>query len=151
MRNHRGYLLPELMIVLGLVVVAGSLAIHLTHWSLGYLSATQIADSRNAALDQCVAQLRRDVWKASEIATPDATTLLLDAGIDPITWQFAADGLVTRTQAKQSQTWEAGAAGASITIDHATVEMTFPDTPESRGGSLTLISQAKLLLGANQP
>jgi type II secretory pathway pseudopilin PulG len=146
MRKHHSYLLLEMMFVIGFIVIAGALAIHLAQWSLRYMHATELADSRNAALDQCVSQLRRDVWSASSMQNPEAQSLLLrNAANLPITWGFAEDGLVARRQGKETQTWEAGAAGVSIMIDRASVELTFADTPQSRGGSVSLISEAKLL------
>src|SRR5579864_6281466 len=98
MRCRRGYLLLETMVAIGVLVVAGSMAIGIAHWSLKYLRSTQIAESHTAALDQAVAQLRSDVWCAESIHAIDGRTLLLEADGAQITWQLGNDSAITRKE-----------------------------------------------------
>ena len=49
--------------------------------------------------------LRADVWQAGSVQSVQSNQLQLVTADSPVQWKTDADGNVTRTAGKQSQTW----------------------------------------------
>jgi len=138
----------EMLMVVGLFAMVGGMAIGIARWSLSYMHSTEIAGSRSAALDQAIGQLRGDVWRAASMRSPDQQTLQLEVDGTPITWRLDADGSIARADAGQMRRWEAGLSGASFASEQDSARLIVPDTAESRGGTISMISQF-IVLGIN--
>jgi type II secretory pathway component PulJ len=150
MHPRRGYLLIEMMVVIGLLAMVGGMAIGIARWSLTYMHSTETAGSRTAALDQAIGQLRGDVWRAGSMRRTDRQTLQVDVDGTSVIWRLDTNGSISRTDNGPTRRWEAGVSGASFAIDGHSAHMIVPDTDESRGGTISMMSQL-MLLGATHP
>jgi hypothetical protein len=96
----------ELLLVIGLLGVAGLLMTRLIGASMRVVRTAPQAQEQHQAVDRMTFTLRRDVWGAREIVVSDARSIDLTQSDDShIRWQIK-DDLAVRTSPSGEQSWK---------------------------------------------
>ena len=140
----RGYMIFEMMVALGILAFFALLATALFGNSMKLVREGAATQDRLARYDAAVAELRRDVWSATQIETPAPGTARLTLADGSVAeWVTDDQGGLTRTLAGAGddgageparRAWSAAAPG-----------LTFRESD----GVLFLIEQAPRRAGAN--
>ena len=147
-RLARGFMLIELLIVLGMLAVVGLVAGQLFRVTLQAEGESAAQQLDEAQFDQALGQLRADVWRASsiEVCGPNALRLNLSNGQE-IDWE-SGDTLARKSLSlavdEPQQQWKDLGASLSFSPHGAAilVEVSRQNKPEGR---VVLISQPMLL------
>jgi prepilin-type N-terminal cleavage/methylation domain-containing protein len=150
--ERRGFSLIELMVYIVLMAVFASVLIPFCHRVLITMHDSQKVTIDDARLDQAMNDLRRDVWGAAAMQSPDARSLVLrSAEGRSTTWSFAAAGTASRvTSPKSRQDWAELPPGITLSVNGALVTVIVPDHPHTRGGTITMISVGQSENGASK-
>ena len=134
----RGLLLYELMLGLTLLATFAAAATYVMRSSLRVAQRADQAVERGERFDAATAQLRRDVWNAAAVRTPDPRTVRIEP-VDgpPITWSVGTGGALTRTVGENdpaSREWSGIVDGVSFEArESGTLLLIEP--PDFRGGT----------------
>lgn len=145
---RRGFMLIEMMVVIGLLAVVGLIAAQLFHLMEKVERESLWQQIHESQLDQAVRQLRQDVWRAGavEVPAPGEVRLAMSDGQE-IDW--AMSGSLTRRSAALTEdgstrhwkdlgvTFGFSRRGAALVVDVS--QMGEPH------GRLTMVSQSMLL------
>src|SRR5688572_25197215 len=118
-RRISGFIFIEMLVILGLMAVAGLVSARLFSASMRSISAARAAEDRQAAIDNMSAALRRDAWTATNVQVPDARTIDIATTDGNVRWRFEA-GAALRSGSSESR-WvipamEANLEDANITL-----------------------------------
>ena len=143
------FMLVELMFVLGLLAVAALVATQIFLFNMRTTTRLSQQHQAQAQFDQAAAQLGRDVWAASSVASPQPQVLKLRlADGQEITWH--AGRVLERASEAQVRRWDALSAEVAFEVRGPTVAIVVEPNHSDPGGRLVLISQAMLLEGGNR-
>jgi prepilin-type N-terminal cleavage/methylation domain-containing protein len=146
----RGFTILEMMMVVGLLTIVFAIAATLTRWSLMANYESQQSAVMDARLDDMVRTIRRDIWQASAIESPNPQTVrVTDADGHQITWTFGPGDSVHRT-AEVERSWPELVGGISTGRNGGVIELTIPRTRLRNGQTISLASQI-ILAGGKQP
>ena len=116
-RSSGAFTITEMLVILGLLGVAGLLASRLFTASMRVISAAPAAQDQQASLERMTHALREDVWSSQKMAVVDNNSIELDQ----VRWRFA-DGAAVRTAGDGERRWpirrpiEARVEGASLVL-----------------------------------
>jgi type II secretory pathway pseudopilin PulG len=139
----------EMLVVLGLFVIAAEIAVPILRWSIIDVHNAQTQADSAACLDRAIDALRKDVWQAREIhtATSDHLTLTSAPGHE-ITWRLDADGSLERSESSAAnQQWTTLLPGISFAQNGSVLVVTIPGSPQHLGSTLSMVSPAMLYSG----
>ncbi len=120
-----------MLFVLAIMGVASLLATRLFTGSMRVIRTAPVAQDHFSAVDRLTASLRRDVWSASAIESPDAHSLLLtEPEHATVRWQFEPSGVV-RSVSDVDQRWPLDVE-LSIECKGETAMLKSPDGDELR-------------------
>ncbi|MDP9173480.1 MAG: hypothetical protein M3O30_06395 [Planctomycetota bacterium] len=105
--------LMEMLLALGLIVIAFGLGTELCSSMLNLWAQTAKLNDRTNRIDSAALRMRNDVWGSSDIRVGDPQTAVVTLGDNTIsTWHIEADGKLQRTDAlAQNQNWDVDAKG----------------------------------------
>ena len=151
-RRPSGFVLIEILVVLGMVAFVSIVATRLFRATLRTWRDSAQSQSAQARFDQAVGQLRRDVWSATSIETPNDRETILQTPEGRIEWH-AIDpaGLARSTTADpvDRRRWE-GLGNLTFTPRGPTLIVRLKPDPQEAGGDMVLASQPLLLAGRSQ-
>ena len=97
-RKRGGFTVTELLFSLALLGIASMLAMKLFTGSMRVIRGAPKDQDHFAAIDRMSASLRKDVWSATSIDTPDErTVVLVNSDQWKSTWTFSNDSIVRST------------------------------------------------------
>ena len=140
------------MLALSLLSAFALVAMKLVSTSLRVSHEAGNASNMTLRFDGALDQLRRDVWGAAKIETPDGQTLRVETASDggPITWSVADDGTLARTAASAEnsrQEWSGVARGVTFESDGKVVLLVEPSGPGGDRRRIPVASQVALAKG----
>jgi type II secretory pathway pseudopilin PulG len=143
-----GYLLVEMMIILGLLGVATVLAFQLFRQSSRATLEASNQQAKQMRFDQAMQQLRADVWTASNLKTASAHDLQIETADGHITeWRY--DGALRRGQPVKAtdpaRHWDDLGFTLSFRVIGPTAVVRIEPEPGEFGGDVVLPSQTMLL------
>lgn len=151
-RRASGFVLIEILVVLGMVAFVSIVATRLFRATLRTWRESAQAQSAQFRFDQAVGQLRRDVWSATSIETPGDRETILQTPEGRVEWH-AIDpaGLARSTSADAADRrhWE-GLGNLTFTTRGPTLVVRVKPDPQDAGGDMVLASQPMLLAGRSQ-
>ena len=137
----RGFMLLELLVVVGLLAVFAAVAVPVLRGSVSAMAATPPAVAAGR-LDAAVKMLRGDVWGATTLAAPSPHELRLTAADGrTVTWQVGPGDRLHR----DGQRWTGLFPEAAVDVDGAAVRLSLADARGFHGGVVVLPSEALLL------
>ena len=154
MRFRRaGFTLFEVMLALTMLSTFGLVAMKLVSTSLRVSHDAGNASNLTLRFDGALDQIRRDVWGATKIETPDALTLRVETGAAEgvsITWSVADDGSLVRAVGAADdsrQEWSGVARGITFEADGPVLLLVEPPGPGGDRRRVPLASQVALARG----
>jgi len=89
------FTLIEMLFVIVLLGIAMPLQVRVFRTTMRVITDTPAFTNMQASIENMVASLRRDVWGATKIETPDPATIILTLSNGTTArWQLGADGVV---------------------------------------------------------
>ena len=95
--------------------------------------------TNTARFDAALRALRADVWGADSLSASKNTLT-----IGSLQWTIDPSGTFIRTQQNKQQRWPTSIANITLTARATQVVVTVPDTQQSRGAQIHLVSQLQL-------
>lgn len=130
----RGLLLYELMLGLTILATFAAVATYVMRSSLRVARRADEAVERGSRFDAATEQLRRDVWGASVLATPDPRTVRIErAGGPPITWTLGDAGTLVRTADGEPTPREWAGVVEGVSFEAAGPMLVLIEPPDFRG------------------
>lgn len=100
-RRRGGFLLVNLLMVLGLLAAFGFLAERVVRLSLHTLNKAEVEQDELIRMERAMHVLRADVWGARNVDVVDKNHVQ----IADVEWKCAVNGDVTRTEKGEEQRW----------------------------------------------
>jgi type II secretory pathway pseudopilin PulG len=151
-RRPSGFVLIEILVVLGMVAFVSIVATRLFRATLRTWRESAQSQSAQFRFDQAVGQLRRDVWSATSIEAPNPQDTILQTPEGRVEWH-AVDpaGLARSTPADPAdhRRWE-GLGNLTFATRGPTLVVRVKPSPQDAGGEMVLASQQLLLAGRSQ-
>src|SRR4051794_20074687 len=97
----RAFTITEMLVILGLLGVAGLLSSRLFTASMRVIAAAPAAQDQQASFERMTGMLHQDVWGAQKIVITDNRSIELDR----VTWRFT-DTAAIRTNSDGEQSWD---------------------------------------------
>ncbi|HXE55743.1 MAG TPA: hypothetical protein VN541_22155 [Tepidisphaeraceae bacterium] len=149
-RRRRGFFLIEMLVIMGLLTVAGLLAARLYYTTGQALQRAEQRQTAQAQFDQALARLRADVWQAASVGLKDPHTLLIhEAQNQTITWSSSAS-LQRRTDGAHRQVDQWTQLGTTLELDVRGPQVIVIDHSADPPGRIVLLGQTMLLTGSNR-
>ena len=151
--RNRGLMIYEVMLGLSMLATFAAGATYLMRSSLRVSERADGAVERGARFDAATEQLRRDVWGASKVETPDERTVTVErSGEAPITWTLGDAGTLKRAvEGADSREWRDVAEGISFASSGPALVLIEPaDAGGNPGRRVPFISQVMLAAGERQ-
>lgn len=145
-----GFLLLEMMVILGLLAVVALLSAQLYYTTGQALQRISQRQTAQAQFDQSLRQLRADLWGADGVELTSPHTLQIrSADGRVVTWR-AADSMQRTTDAPGAaiRHWPDLGANLSFEVRGPTVVMT--DDSADQRAQVVILSQSMLLKGRPQ-
>lgn len=137
-RFHRGFSLTELLVIIGVLAVAGLVVSRLFTSSMRVIDGVPKSHRQLVLFDQMTRAMERDVWGAAAIEIRAGTVVLTQPGGGVIEWMFGQE--VTRAAA--------GAAPQRFNIPNLRPSLDGPALVlTSDAGARTFQSQLMLMEG----
>ncbi len=147
--HRRGLTLAHVLVALALLSAFSLAATELLRSTLRVSRDSNEMSGLSARFDAAVVQLRRDVWNAAKLKTPDERTARVenaDGGI--VTWAVTEQGGFVRTESVADKTdrqeWPAVAAGISFEIDGPVLLLAEAADGRGDGRKIPFVSQIAL-------
>jgi type II secretory pathway pseudopilin PulG len=142
-RSRQGFLLIEVLVCIGLYLLAGALFIRLMRGTLRATDASRETATAVSQVDHLLNAIRRDVWQASEITLADPHSLILkESDSHAVIWKLGADNAVRQESTPvQLAGVQYRVGGVSAVQDGWGVIVTIPGSGIRGGGQICLLSQ----------
>lgn len=149
--KRRGFMLVELMVVVGLVAFVGLVSMQLFRATLRTWSASANEQAVQSRFDLAIGQLRRDVWSATSIELADPTSISIHDPTETVHWTADASGGLSRNSGHPADArhWP-NLGGIRFEMRGPTLTVHLAPTHEEAGGDLVLMSQTMLLAGGSR-
>lgn len=108
-----GFTLTEVLMTLGLLVIVMGLGGQILRAVVLSSADSQRIENQTSALDAAALQLRKDVWHATAIATPDLSSAVLQTPDGAVRWTIQDQRLQRESGSLQTR-WKLNAAGFSF-------------------------------------
>jgi type II secretory pathway component PulJ len=142
--RRRGLILFEIMVTLALLATFALVSTQLLRRSLSVAHDANLATGLTSTFDSALNQMRRDVWGAARLHTPDGKTLKIDrADGRRITWSAANPASLVRlvevskdspdTEDLAPREWSGIATRATFAVENSVLMLIEPET--SRAGA----------------
>ena len=151
--RNRGLMIYEVMLGLSLLATFAAGATFLMRSSLRVSERADGAMERAARFDAATEQLRRDVWGAAKVETPDARTIKIEReGEPPITWTVGDAATLSReAEGVALRDWRDVADGVSFEASGAALVLIEPaDARGNPGRRVPFTSQVMLAAGGKR-
>ena len=127
--RRRGVTLFDMIVAIGLISIFSVVAVKLIVTSMRVSNASVRSEDLGSSFDSAVGQLRRDVWSATGLQSPDAKNLHISRDGEPaVSWTIADDGTMTRAASETKRGWPKVGAGMTVKIDGPVVMLVEPDS-----------------------
>lgn len=148
-RRPSGFVLIEILVVLGMVAFVSIVATRLFRATLRTWRESAQSQSAQFRFDQAVGQFRRDVWAATSIETPNDRETILQTPGGRIEWHAIDPAGLARSTTADHRRWE-GLGNLTFTPRGPTLIVRLKPDPQEAGGDMVLASQPMLLAGRSQ-
>jgi type II secretory pathway pseudopilin PulG len=120
-RRH-GLTLIDMLIAIGLISIFSVLAVKLVATSMRVSNEATRTQDLSSRFDSAVSQLRRDVWGAAKLESPDGKSIQISRDGEPaISWKILDDGTISRVAPDVQQQWAKVGAGMTVKIEGSLV------------------------------
>jgi prepilin-type N-terminal cleavage/methylation domain-containing protein len=149
--RRRGFTLTELIVVIGLVAFAGLVSVRIFRATLHVWKESASEQAAQSRFDQAVGQLRRDLWSATSIDSPDASALEIRTPGGIVHWKADQSAGLSRSgdRPADGRHWS-GLGKLSFEAHGPVLVLRLAPTHEEAGGQMALMSQSMLLAGRSQ-
>lgn len=149
--RRRGFTMPEMLVVIGLVAFVGLVSMQLFRATLRVWRQSADEQAAQARFDQAVGQLRRDVWSARSLQTPDAHSLEIQESAGTVHWEAdSTEGLSRKSERHADDRRWTRLGKLSFEASGPTLIVRLEPTHEEAGGRMVLISQTMMLTGRSR-
>lgn len=146
--KRRGFMLVELMLVIGLVAFVGLVSMQLFRATLRTWSASAKEQAVQSRFDLAIGQLRRDVWSATSIELANPTSISIHNPSESIHWTAEAwSGLSRKSDHPADGRHWLDLGNITFELRGPTLIVHLSPTHEEAGGDMVLMSQTMLLAG----
>jgi len=145
-RRRTGTSLYEMLIALGILVIALDLSAQMFHSLIRTGADSYKSQNQTVRIEAALAKLRRDVWSAAEVSVSDSHSARLSAGGGLIAaWTIKADGLERTGADGKTERWPG--VGNHWALAREGASLTISDESSKEAAAVRLPSQV-LLAGA---
>jgi len=153
--HHRracGFALTEVLIAVGLLAIFMFVAAQVFGSTMKILRTDATNDDLTRSIDNAVAQLRRDVWTATELGVLDEA-LTLSSPDGKVIWSIDSTNhrlsraVGSKDNAAARQSWPIAAATIRFEVAAQTLRATITPAPGARPATETFTSQIVLARG----
>lgn len=144
----RGFVLVELLIAIGLLVVFMIIAARLFTAMIRLSQQSAEAETRVARIDSAIRMLRADAWGATEMSVDPGGTLTIGDAQNSVVWHSDEAGAMSRTEkiggsSPRAQAWPELGGQLRFRVE-GPVLVVAGDERSGRAGELRLVSQVRL-------
>jgi hypothetical protein len=147
MSTRRGFMLWEVLVALGLLMIFFAATTQLLRLSMQMPYRANQADALASRFDVALTILRQDVWGSSSMTADgkDGRAIRIErADALPVTWKISEDGTLLRTDGEKSD-WPEIAAGMRFEIKGPLLLLIEPADAHRQGRRIPLTSAVMLL------
>jgi type II secretory pathway pseudopilin PulG len=146
-KNHRGFSIWELLIVIGLMSVLGVISQRLFVGAFRTMQAAHAAETAEMRFDHAMLRLRADCWSARQISADGLSATLTRTGRPAITWRFTTTGDLSRREGDSTVTWPDVSRSARFSVAAPALVVSLPDGFSAHESQIKLVSQLQLAGG----
>lgn len=151
MKRSGGFTLLEIIVVIGLVAVVGLVSTQVFVATLRVWKTSAREQATQSRFDLAVGQLRRDVWSASAIESPNPASLEIQNPAGLIHWTADPQHGLRRSSDRPEDLRQWPELGRmKFKAEGPMLNIRLEPTHEEAGGQMVLVSQSMMLAGRPQ-